>query len=254
MSLLKAIPTGWEVEEEFFSGYMRESTLRLLKPDFPWIDEVRRSFDSEQSAHEKALVARAYRDQMNLHAIDVTERILSLRRGSVAMKVFPHHLDWSVLDAVIDRWQPRVIVLRRRMIFSYVSTLKGHATGVWFSGDNSSAPLMLDVVPIAQYVAEADAWFDYAFRTCIGMRAPWVDVDFEGVVESTHQRGALVRFLGIDPTWADMTPATRRQDLRTDASLERTLEVFRGLSREDQDDLMRLPGPRLSGPRAEISP
>lgn len=246
MSLLKAIPTGWEVEEEFFSGYMRESTLRLLKPDFPWIEEVRRGFDANQSAHDKSSIARAYRDRMNVHAMEVTERILSLRRGSVAMKVFPHHLDWSVLDAIIDRFQPRVVVLRRRMIFSYVSILKGHATGVWFSGDNSAAPLMLEHVPITQYIAEADAWFDHAFRTCMGRGAPWVDVDFEGVVESTHQRETLFGFLGIDPRWRDLTPGTRRQDLRTDASLVRTLEVFRGLSWEEQDHLMRLPGPRPS--------
>lgn len=245
MSLLKSVPVGWSIEEEFFSGYLRLPTLRMLESDFPWIGEWRRTADSGQDAHTKASIASAYRQRMNDHAAEVTDRLLSLRHGPIVMKVFPEHLAWPALDDIVERWRPKVVILRRRLLFSYLSTLKAEETGTWFNEDNTSATFSLESTQASQYMAQADGWFDHVLGLCERVDVPWFDAHFEGVIESDHQREALFEFLGVDHRWRSATPTTTRQDRRTDASLMSTLQALRSLAPEQQEALMRLPGPRI---------
>jgi len=145
----------------------------------------------------------------------------------------------------MQRWRPQTIVLRRRLIFSYLSLLKATHTGRWFTQDNTMAPAKLDEDDAHRYIREVDNWYNHIFAICSDAEVPVLDVTFENTVESNSQRDCLLEFLGIDSMDKTSLPATVRQDRRTDSSLADTLRSFGSLSPELRSELLRLPGPRL---------
>lgn len=246
LSLMKERPGILAIEEEFFSGYIRDPTLKLLLPDFPWIAEWKKVADLLPDGQQRQAASLAYHNLMNENAIEVTEGLLALRENPVVVKLLPTHLDWGNVDQILQRWKPRTIILRRRLIFSYISLLKATETGRFFNQDNTLASIQLNNDAAYHYIAETDHWFDHVYAACDRLNVPTLDVTFEDTFESNTQQNAIMEFLGIDPSGPVVVPSTVRQDRRTEASLVESLRSFGSLPLELQNELLRLPGHHLN--------
>jgi hypothetical protein len=235
-------------ENEFYFGIMPEQTRVRLERRFPWIDEVGTGAREGMSPAQVRDATSRYRSLMSENVMDVTAELVRGRVGPSAVKVFPDHLEPDALAALLDGYRPRVIVLRRMLLFSYISYRKAMQTRVWFQGDNTEAPLHMSDDDVARYVSAADAWFARVGALCEQNALQPLGLTYESLLEHGDGVPALRELLSdcrFSPavlqtgTWA---AATRMQDRRTDSSLQRSMHEFARLSPQAQRSLLRYPG------------
>lgn len=236
------------VEGEFYYGLVHRRTIDEVHDAFPWIgdraDEYERTGIDDPSTPQW----RAYRETMNAHAVEVTRTLLDRRTGPTMIKVFAHHLDPATLDEVVGTFHPEVIVVRRRLLFSYVSHVKATRTNAWNGKDNTDAGLEAADADARRYIDDADEWIRHVNGLCARHGIDAQRVTYEGLFESLGDRAAVAAALaragavmGLDDP-ASWQPATRTQDRRTDESLEGTFALFDSLSADVRRDLLRYPG------------
>ncbi len=213
------------------SSVMREQ----LKGEFSWYADPK---------------STAFTRGIDQNAVAVTRWILESTGGPTIAKLFGPQLSHKAFDAVLEEFSPRIIVLRRVMLFSCVSMRRSINTGVWFREELTDVSVELKDPAVEAYTDTLDRWIDRVEDrvAAYGLESLWLT--YSQLYESREALPALRSFLcdwklgplaHDDDTWL---PRTTIQDRRTDESIERTMQALVGLSPENQRALLRLPGRR----------
>jgi hypothetical protein len=247
-SLLRRNFEDIHVEGELFHGHLRKETLSKMSGRFPWIGGAALAERATMSKDDQESAAREYRLKISAEALEVTVELMKYGEGLTVIKVLPDHLEVAALERIMSELRPRVIVLKRQMLFSYVSNLKAIASNAWCREDNTDFAAQLRESEARSYINSADEWFDLvsSFTNRFGLEQ--LNVSFSDLFESTNPIPILREFLlGVDvhPELNNAEGAgasTIRQDRRTDQSLANMVRQLSELSPETVDDLLRLPG------------
>lgn len=234
-SMLRVSGLTMAVEGEFYAGFVKEQTKEHLKESFPWV----------------TVPNTAFRELINTNVTAVTEALLSDRTSLTVIKVFPRHLDDGALDQVLQTFRPRVILLRRRLLFSYISWLKARKAKSWFGSDTTDVQVTMSDSSAHRYIRFADRWFATVIDACQRANLEVLDLTYEDLLENETGHTALRSFLHESAatirigTPGRLKPTSKRQDQRTDQSLFPLLQDFSRLSPDVRDALLRYPGPGL---------
>lgn len=143
---------------------------------------------------------------------------------------------------------PRVILLRRRMGFSYISKPEATPSAFWFGTDNTDTSISLPGRAVREFVRWADYRYDYADQACQYAGFGTLSLTYEGVLERDASHQALRSFFW-DCTFPkreselrSLTVTTTVQDRRTDRSQAAILPDFGNLSSDVRETLLRYPG------------
>lgn len=246
-SILSAHLADCRVENELYGSFMPPRTLAFLEPRYPWLASSPGQTRPGDPARAQAI--KECRVNMSAAAVEITRILLGRGHGVTAIKVFEPHLEPASLEEVLATFQPRVIVLRRQMLFSYVSQLKAVSTGNFFRVDSSEATFELTDASANRYADRLDRWFEWVSTALDRQSIQPLEVTYTELLESGGAEGRLVPFLadwGFQPasgSRAGVEASTIRQDRRTDESVSRLIGQVSALKSGTVSRLLRLPGP-----------
>lgn len=220
---------------ETYGGWVPDGVGAYLAAGYPWYAQPK---------------SPAFVGRMDKNVLNITHRLMELSGGPTIIKVFGPHLSSGALDRVLREFSPRVIVLRRRMVFSCVSMRRSMRSGIWYGDEITDTHLALENAAVQDYVTVTDRRFDQIDESVAehGLDALWLT--YSDVFESRSALPALRSFLSdweLSPMAEDdesWLPRTAIQDRRSDESIEQVLRSFVGLTPENQRALLRLPGRR----------
>ena len=202
-------------------------------------------------------VYRAFAQHQSLvdsQAFNVIDDLLieaSLSECVFFIKIFPGQLSTEKFNELLEVYRPRVIVLKRRMIFSYASVLKARITGHYEYLDNSDVEISLREKDVANYIAESTEWFTNIEREVLRLNTPSIDITYEGFFESGEDVHRVKEFInGSIPVKFDVDKDAIRmtvQDRRKDRYLGAVFQQFANLPRKMQKSLILHPGNLVPG-------
>lgn len=148
--------------------------------------------------------------------------------GVTVVTVFPEHLHPAALEETLRKLRPRIIILRREMVFS-------------------SMPDELSESAASDYVAQCDSWFDRAVRLVEQLGLQWISLTYDGLFACGSDVPHLATFYPgacwpVHPESGALCPADRKDDSRSDASILAVINSVTTLSAATQASLLRLPG------------
>ncbi len=148
-------------------------------------------------------------------------------RGVTLATVFPEHLHPAALEQTLRKRRPRIIILRREMVFS-------------------SMPDELSESAASDYVVQCDSWFDRAVRLVEQLGLQWISLTYDGLFACGSDVPHLATFYpgAAWPVHASgaLCPEDRQDDSRSDASILAVIKSVTTLSASTQANLLRLPG------------
>ena len=233
---------------ELFGGFTPKSTRKFLESRFPMLTEIfgPYSWNEPISCEIEAMNRKSI---MSDHAIEVVDNLLRSRSGCTIIKVFMNHLERQVLEELLETFQPHIIILRRHMLFTLMSSLKARRISGFVNVDTTNVTFQLNEVDVCSYVTQLDEWFDWAFEATRRASCRTLAVSYSEVVED-GLGVELVDFLsegGLtsmqEAPGCDLAP-TKVQDRRTDSSVLHLVQAIRNLNEETLSSLLRLPGPQ----------
>lgn len=236
-------------------SYMHElylgSTLGLeegeLDHQYPW-------FKASRISPSNRLVDHCRKDfltMMSENVVDVTRAVLAKRTGRVLIKVLPGQLHPSAFSALLHAFRPRLLILRRELIFSYVSILKAAESQSYQNFDNTNADFKMSNRHALDYCRTNHNFIDRAALLAERLGLISVAITYNGLFSSGEDVRALNEFYPGEAFPRDLetgvliSPQTV-QDRRTDESLLAMIKGVYSLSAEAQSNLIRLPGLYLS--------
>jgi hypothetical protein len=186
---------------------------------------------------------------------ELTSAVLENRSGRTLIKIFPDQLHPSALEKLVRVFRPRLLVLRRELIFTYVSQLRASALDkrerqfgkAWLGTDLTDAPYTIDDRAALQYALRCDAWFDQLDRLAAELDLPNVWLTYTGLfttgadiplLESFYPGPALPTVTGA----SGLRSGLKVQDRRSDESVLEMIRAVSSLSAATQGHLLRLPG------------
>jgi hypothetical protein len=217
---------------------------------FPWFVWNRREIRLELPRQRRERDQIEFSRMMSVHAVDFTRRIMERRPGRTLIKVFPDHLSAEALDAVVREFRPRLIFLRRHLLFSFLSHLRANESQSWARTDSTDVPITVREQDISPYVDMCDSFMDHAGRLALELDLPHASLTYDGLYASGTDVPLLEAFYPGAPLPGHADTGRLKspmlvQDRRTDASLLRMIASFDALSEESKRMLLRLPGKEL---------
>lgn len=218
---------------EAYSGVFPPAMMGRLAGEFPWAEDA-------QSAD--------FKTRMDENVLEVTRSLIDLSDNAAIIKVFPRHLSREALDSVLREMSPRVVVLRRTLMFTLLSLLKSRTSGIWYGTEQTDVEVEIDDRQVADYVARMDDWFDWVDDRIHAHGLDALQLTYSELYETREGLDRLRAFpqgWSVSPTGADnetWLPRSSIQDRRTDESLTRALLQLTALSPDNQRALLRLPG------------
>jgi hypothetical protein len=184
---------------------------------------------------------------MSANVVEVTNAILANRPGRTLIKVFPGQLHPRALERLLTELRPRLLILRRDLVFTYASQLRAQSSQSWGGGtDSTDVPYTFVERSALEYIVQADLWFDGVAKwaEALGLNNVWLT--YSGLFATGKDVPLLESFypgsaLEIDER-GGLRSSRQIQDRRSDPS---TLEMMRrvsNLSFTTRDRLLRLPG------------
>ena len=260
MSILEGSLRSVRCEGELFGGFVNTDTRERLVAEWPEIRDHVGPLKSTAWAERQGEEA-GRRAVFSSLAVPILSSLMAGREGVTLVKVFDDQLDRAVLQDLMAMFRPRVILLRRQILFSLVSLLKAEHSLSFQDSDSTQTPFSLTSDRILGYIRDTDEWFDWACSVIRELDIPHVDVTYADEVEVASQ-SQLRHFLSdwgylADSGLGPPGPSTRRQDTRTDSVVTGLLEQVASLE-VPLSDLLRLPGKasnssfRESGSRIDI--
>jgi hypothetical protein len=239
-------------EGEIFGGGVRSESLEILKKQFPEIDNfVYKKHDCELNKKDcisgncdenrKNIILRMIWMEENFEIILDT---LMKNRGNVTIiKICDDQLSTKSVERIINKFNPKIIILKRVMFFSYISRIKAMSDDTWKDKITSDVNYNINENNINEYMDKVSNWF-YSINKIVKNNC--VDLTFSELFEGDEG------FIKLDNLLKDwkykdspdgvILPGTLRQDARTDKSLLFMLNEFSQLSKECQQRALKLPG------------
>ena len=212
---------------------------------FDWI-EKRANFTDWSEIYSAFIQHQMLVDSQALNIIYDLCSDVSLSKSVFFIKIFPGQLSTQKFNEILDVYKPRIITLRRRMLFSYASLLKARISGDYTNKDNSDVEIHLREKEVANYIAESDEWFNNIDRELFRLKIPSLDITYEGFFESGEDVCRVNDFINETiPVKFDVGRDAIRmtiQDRRKDQYLGVIFEQFAKLPRKLQNYLILQPG------------
>jgi lipopolysaccharide biosynthesis glycosyltransferase len=217
-----------------------------LLDQFPWFSNGDPNSRAAMKPRERDNATRSLSAAMSENAVAVTRSVLKSRTGRTLIKVFPDQLDPAAFEEVLRIFRPRLLILRRELVFSYISLLRASRTGSWWDADLTDVPFNVTDRAALQYAVRTDGWFDYVAQLAAKLRLESVCFTYSGLFD-TGAEIALLESLYPGPSLSTDAAGRLRsglgvQDRRSDASVLDMLQGVSRLSSTAQSHLLRLPG------------
>lgn len=219
-----------------------------LEGRFPWFSQGNPEILRTLSAAQGCRRQREFSAAMSSNAIEVTESVLANSPGRTLIKILPDQLRPRVLERLLTEFRPRLLILRRELIFTYLPPMRAKPASSWGGGtDSIDAPCVLTERSVLEYAVRADAWIDGIAQLSqeLGLHSTWVS--YSGLfatgsdvplLESLYPGAAL----GTDPHGGLHSDLPTIQDRRCDVPTLEVLRSFGNLSTTTRERLLRLPG------------
>lgn len=213
---------------------------------FPWFSDGDPTSQKAMAPKAREEARRVFAASVNENAIGITETVLQSRRGRTLIKVFPDQLDPAVFGEMLRVFRPRLLILRREMVFSYISLLRALRAQSWMESDLGDVGFVMTDSSALQYTVHADGWIDFVSRLAQRLQLEAASVTYNGLF-TTGSDVPLLKSLypghamDVDET-GKLRSSLRLQDRRSDASVLAMLQAVTRLSAATQSQLLRLPG------------
>jgi lipopolysaccharide biosynthesis glycosyltransferase len=204
---------------------------------------------------ERHRAFESFAAKVSEQVVELTGAILENRAGRTLVKVFPDQLHPSAFEELLRIFRPRLLVLRRESVFTYVSRLRAirlderdRRYGKNFLGsDLTDAPFTLEDRAALQYAVRCDSWFDRVDQLAgnLGLTNVWLT--YSGLFDTGADIPLLESFYPGPalPTSSDsrgLQSSLKIQDRRSDTSALGMIKAVSSLSAATQAHLLRLPG------------
>ncbi len=218
-----------------------------LDDRFPWFATGSPEFRDRLPQAERIASARNFAAAMNENAIEMTRAVLESREGRILIKVFPDQLHASVFEELLSVFRPRLLVLRRHMLFSYISLLGATDSKTSRISVRTDVPYAVRDTAALQYALRSDLWIDQVARLAAehGLESTWLT--YAGLFTTGDDIPLLESFypgcpMPVDGRSPGLQSTFKVQDPCSDASVLGMVKAVTGLSTIAQNHLLRLPG------------
>jgi len=212
---------------------------------FDWISE-RANTKDELEVQAKFKTHRENIDSVAFNILKMLTENPSTTSNIFVIKIFPGHLSDMKFNEILRTYRPTVIILRRRLLFSYVSLLKAFKTRNFTQKDSSDIKIEMNEKQLAQYISRADSWFNNIDEIAPKLGIPYLNVTYEDFFESGEDVERVLKFLNqmddIDFFSEVNDSKMKIQDRRKDSNLAKVFEEFGNLPQELQKSVIRYPG------------
>jgi hypothetical protein len=217
-----------------------------LSDKFPWFaaghPEIRKRLPTEQ----RGAAEREFAEIMSRHAIDVTKAVVESGHGRTLIKIFPCQLHPTAFTELLEVFRPRLLILRRDLVFSYISMLRAARVGSWWESDLTDVPFTVSDRHAMHHALQADSWYDGVARAATDLALDSTWVTYQGLFTTGKDIPLLESFypgppMPVGPS-GGLLSDTAVQDRRTDSSVLAMVKALSSLSATTQHKLFRLPG------------
>jgi hypothetical protein len=233
---------GFAIAGELFNGYLGGPIADILRSSFPWLQR-----DNPES---QSLSQSEFRTLMDINAKTLLETMQNnpkLAGKTVVVKIFPNHLSNERLIDLLAAFRPDVIMMRRVILYTYLSRQKARSSGSgsYTRVDSSDRLIEVDEREISSYITRSDAWFSSLKKTVDSLSLVHLGITYSGIFETGEDIPVLEKFLSLHrgntitviPENAGLTI----QDRRKDYFLTDVMGQYSQLSESLRRDLIRLP-------------
>ena len=232
---------------ELYSGAPRDLNDGELAARFPWFaagdPEVRQSL----SPGERARATGDFVAKMNEHVVELTQAVIETRTGRALIKVFPGQLHPSALGKLLAAFRPRLLILRRDLVFTYISSLRATQANSWRESDLPEVPPVVRDQDALNYAMRSDSWINGVAGLARSLRLQTTWLTYAGLFSTGDDVRQLAAFypgapIPVDVRSGSLQSSMAIQDHRTDASVLAMVRAVSSLSATAQTNLLRLPG------------
>ena len=227
---------------ELFNGFSTKPIFDILKNSFPWIEKnnpINQNLSQEEFKHLVNINAKTILETLDKHP--------EMKGKTIVIKVFSDHLRPEVLVDLLAIFRPDVIVLRRVLLFTFLSMQKARNSGpgAWTQVDSSDQMVDVKQKQLLEHIESSDAWFSSLRKMIDAMKLVHVDITYSGIFETGDELPILEEFLSLhqeDPI--TVIPENARltiQDRRKDNFLTDVMGQYSQLPESMRGDLIRLP-------------
>ena len=222
---------------------------------FPWFSNGGPEAINDVPPTERGKAFDSFAATMSSHVVELTRAVLENQTGRTLIKVFPDQLHPSAFEALLKVFRPRLLVLRRELIFTYVSQLRAIRLDerergfgkAWLGQDLTEAPYAISDRAALHYALRCDAWFDRLDRLAAELGLTNVWLTYTGLFTTGADIPRLQSFypgptLPTGDGSGGLQSGLTIQDRRSDASVLGMIKAVSNLSATTQAHLLRLPG------------
>ena len=197
-------------------------------------------------------VIRAHKEHQEItdskasHLLDELLADIPNSKNIFVVKMFPDQLSTKKFNEILYTYKPRVIVLKRRMVFSFISALKARISKSFTHGDNSSIQISLEEKEVKNYINRTDEWFSNVESGIVELGLQSLIISYEGFFDSGVDVRNVSEFINkrveVDFSLDASVIKLPIQDRRSDNSLAEVFSQFAEFPRDLQKEFVRYPG------------
>jgi len=147
---------------------------------------------------------------------DKTIRAIMEIPGDHVFKIFPFHLRDEALTAIIKKYQPDIMFLRRNHLDRLVSHKKAMASGTWYGVATEGVEVDISVKQIEKYMDDYEKFYSLMKRTGTSTGCKIIDIEYEHLFEPDTTKRVLEFITGDSARVAKLNikPRTFKQDTK----------------------------------------
>ncbi len=233
--------------DEVFLGFTTGLRDGELSSTFPWFAAAHPDLRKDMPPNQRLKTERALAATMSEHVVEVTSSLLESRQGRTLIKIFPDHLHPAAFVELLRVFRPRLLILRRDIVFSYISLLRALQSGSWWDADSTQVPYRVNDRDAFKHGRKWDNWITLAASAAdrLDLENHWLT--YSGLFSTGSDVSVLESFypgprLPVDTGTGALKSEFSVQDRRTDAAVLGMIKAVSGLSATAQAQLLRLPG------------
>ncbi len=232
---------------EVFMGSSTGMREGELSSSFPWFAAGHPELRKDMPWPQRSETERAFAATMSDHVVEFTSALLASRQGRTLIKIFPDHLHPAAFVELLRVFRPRLLILRRDMVFTYISGLRAAQARSWWGADLTEVAYMVRDREALAYGRKCDNWIHLAAAVADRLKLEHHWLTYSGLFTNGSDVSVLESFypgtrLPVDPGSGALKSELTVQDRRTDAAVLGIIDAVNGLSAAAQAKLLRLPG------------
>jgi hypothetical protein len=249
--LSRTIPSLIIAGELFLPRIERSAISKILGEKYSELKVFDWNDERAKSKNEIDVIAKFKKHQENIDF--ESSNILKMLRDNPStssnvfvIKIFPNHLSNHKFNELLNIYRPNLIIIRRRLLFSYVSLLKAIKSGHFTKKDSSDVKIQMNEEQLRRYISTADSWFNNIDEIALKLEIPFLNITYEGFFESGKDVGRVLEFInqmGQSDFVSEVDDINLKvQDRRKDSDLAHVFDQFHDLPKDLQKNVIRYPG------------